>query len=92
MKFINIENLKICVQNDNAISSVIRSIYISNEPYCYHRKISEALEIRRLNTGPDNPKGLNRDHGDYVTTNSWSSTFKKINSLKHTKTFESLTS
>lgn len=64
------------------------------EPIWFRRKIREALEIRRLGTGPNEPNGLNRDYGDYVTTNTWKTVFDKINSHKHLTvgTFESMTS
>ena len=56
---------------------------LSVEPVWFRRKVREALEIRRLGTGPSKPKGLNRDNGDYVTTNDWQTVFDKINSKKH---------
>ena len=62
------------------------------EPIWYKRKIREALEIRRLRTGPDDPRGVNRDLGDFVTTNTWSSLFDKINDMKILPTLDSLTS
>ena len=62
------------------------------EPMWFKRKVREALEIRRLKTGPNEPKGLNRDLGDYVTTDSWSTLFNKINSMNIVPTFESMTS
>ena len=67
---------------------------LATEPFFYRRKVREALEIRRLKTGPGNPNGLNRDHGDYVTTNTWQSLFDKINTNKKIsmETFESMTS
>ena len=65
---------------------------LSVEPIWFRRKVRESLEIRRLNSGPDNPKSLNRDYGDYVTTNTWSILFDKINNLKNIPTFESMTS
>lgn len=65
---------------------------LSIEPVFFRRKVREALEIRRLKTGPNHPKGLNRDYGDYVTTNTWSSLFTKVNNLKNTPTFETMTS
>ena len=63
------------------------------EPVWFRRKVREALEIRRLGTGPGKPNGLNRDDGDYVTTNSWTSVFDKINSKEHLTigTFEAMT-
>ena len=59
----------------------------------FRRKVREALEIRRLGTGPDKTRGLNRDYGDYVTTNEWQTVFDKINSKEHLTigTFESMT-
>ena len=64
------------------------------EPVWFRRKVREALEIRRLKTGPQEPKGLNRDLGDYVTTNTWQTIFDKINSREHLTigTFESMMS
>ena len=62
------------------------------EPLWFKRKVREALEIRRLKTGPNEPKGLNRDLGDYVTTSTWSTLFDKINSKNIVPTFESMTS
>ena len=43
----------------------------------YNLKIREALEIKRLNTGPDN--ALNEDWGAYVKTNMWNPVFNKMN-------------
>ena len=67
---------------------------LSVEPVWFRRKVREALEIRRLGTGPGKPNGLNRDDGDYVTTNTWTTVFDKINSKQHLTigTFESMTS
>ena len=62
------------------------------EPVWFKRKVREALEIRRLETGPSEPKGLNRDLGDYVTTDTWSMLLKKINTAKCVPTFESMSS
>ena len=45
------------------------------------RKVREALEINRLKTLKETDKTfkvLNRDNGDYVTTNSWKPVFRKI--------------
>ena len=64
---------------------------IAVEPIWFRRKVREALEIRRLKTGPEQEKGLNRDLGDYVTTRTWSSLFEKINTTKGAPTFESMT-
>ena len=66
---------------------------LSIEPMWFRRKVREALEIRRLGTGPDKTRGLNRDYGDYVTTNEWQTVFDKINSKEHLTigTFESMT-
>ena len=47
----------------------------------YKRKLHEALEINRLKTLNETDKAfkvLNRDNGDYVTTNSWKPPFQKI--------------
>ena len=62
------------------------------EPRWFKRKIREALEIRRLKTGPDDLKGLNRDYGDYVSTTTWAPLFEKINQMKKSPTFDSMTS
>ena len=64
------------------------------EPIWFRRKVREALEIRRLKTGPNDPNGLNRDYGDYVTTNTWQTLFNKINSNKKIKidTVQTMTS
>ena len=42
------------------------------------RKVRESLEIRRLKRGLGEPKGVNQDMGDYVTTSSWNDIFDKI--------------
>ena len=63
---------------------------VAVEPTWYRRKVREALEIRRLKTGPDEETGINRDLGDYVTTNTWSSLFTKINRCKDIPTFKSM--
>ena len=50
-------------------------------PYMYERKIREALEINKLKTINEKEKTftvLNRDNGDYVTTNSWKPLFMKM--------------
>ena len=47
----------------------------------YKRKVREVLEINRLKTLNETDKTfkvLNRDNGDYVTTNSWKPLFQKI--------------
>ena len=47
----------------------------------YERKLCEALQITRLKTSNETDKAfkiLNRDNGDYVTTNSWKPLFRKI--------------
>ena len=55
---------------------------LAKETVWFKRKVREALEIRRLKTGPEEENGLNRDLGDYVTTNTWSTLFDKINTKK----------
>ena len=65
---------------------------IAVEPIWFRRKVREALEIRRLKTGPEQERGLNRDLGDYVTTRTWWPLFEKINTSKEAPTFESMTS
>ena len=50
-------------------------------PYMYERKISKALEINKLKTIIEKDKTctvLNRDNGDYVTTNCWKPLFMKM--------------
>ena len=42
------------------------------------RKVREALEIKRLKTGPDQPLGLNRDTGTISNSNSWNALFRKM--------------
>ena len=64
---------------------------IAVEPQRYRRKVREALEIRRLRTGPNEPTGINRDYGDYITTDTWKSLFTKINQNKHILTFDNMT-
>ena len=64
---------------------------LSIEAVWFRRKVREALEIRRLKTGPDESRGLNRDLGDYVTTNIWNTVFDKANQHGHL-TFEKMTS
>ena len=64
---------------------------VAVEPLWYRRKVREALEIRRLQTGPNEQTGINRDLGDYVTTNAWKPLFTKINKDKHTLTFKKMT-
>ena len=44
---------------------------LSVQPNWYRRKVREALEIQCLQTGPEQPNGINRDIGDYVTTDIW---------------------
>ena len=65
---------------------------VAVEPLWFRRKVREALEIRRLKTGPQQSTGLNRDLGDYVTTDTWSTLLNKVNAIDNTKTFESMTS
>ena len=55
---------------------------IDVEPIRFNRKAREALEIRRLGTGPDEKRGVNIDLGDYVTTEICSILFPKINQMK----------
>ena len=43
------------------------------ESNCFKRCVRESLEIRRMKTGPDDDKGINRDYGKYVKTNTWNS-------------------
>ena len=64
---------------------------IAVESEFFRRKVREALEIRRLKCGPSNTKGLNRDLGDYVTTNTWENLFTKVNLMKKIPTSELMT-
>ena len=55
-------------------------------PYMYERKIREALEINKLKTINEKDKTftvLNRDNGEYVTTNSWKPLFMKLGNSFH---------
>ena len=54
---------------------------VSISPYMYKRKIREALKINKLKIINERDKTftvLNRDNGDYVTTNSWKLLFMKM--------------
>jgi len=51
------------------------------KPNYYERTIREALEIRLRKTGPENVNGLNKDHGKYVTTNTWEPLFEHLRNL-----------
>ena len=42
----------------------------------YNLRVSEALYIRRYNTGPY--KGMNEDMGSYVKTNQWAPVFNDM--------------
>ena len=47
----------------------------------YKRKIPKALKINKLKTINEKDKTftvLNRDNGDYITTNSWKPLFMKM--------------
>ena len=51
-------------------------------PYMYERKIHEGLEINKLRTINEKDKNftiLNRDNGDYFTTNSFHENWKPLN-------------
>ncbi len=65
---------------------------LAQETQWFPRKVREALEIRRLNTGPGH--GLNQDMGDYVRTNHWNDLFEAINNNRYAdvRTFQDLTS
>ena len=52
---------------------------LAQESQWFPRKVREALEIRRLKTGPNEEHGINQDMGDYVTTNHWDDLFDAIN-------------
>ena len=50
-------------------------------PYMYERKIRKTLEGSMLRTISEKDKTftvLNRENGDYITTNSWNPLFKKM--------------
>ena len=50
-------------------------------PFMYERKIHEAFEINKLKTINEKDKTftvLNRNNGDYVTTNFWKPVFMKM--------------
>ena len=54
---------------------------IANRQNMYKKKVREALEINRLKTLNETDKTfkvLNRDNGEYVTTNIWKPLFRKI--------------
>ena len=80
-------------QNCDCNKRLDRTQVVAVEPIWYRRKVREALEIRRLKTGPNDDRGLNKDLGDYVTTSTWNSLFEQINSdpRAKVKTFESMT-
>ena len=52
---------------------------IAIESVYFRRKFREASEIMRLKTGPNDANGLNRDFGNYVTTNTCHPLLDKIN-------------
>lgn len=54
---------------------------LSVQPKYFHRCVRESLEIRRQNTGPDAEKGMNKDYGQYVTTNTWNPLLDKVNKI-----------
>ena len=49
--------------------------------------------IRTNDTHPNDTHGVNKDNGDYVTTNTWDLLFNQINldSRENVKIFESMT-
>ena len=49
---------------------------LSIQPKWYQRKIREALEIQCLNTSSEHENGINRDRGNYVTTDTWKPFFE----------------
>ena len=56
-----------------------RTVRIS--PYMYERKIREVLELNKPKRINENDKiftALDRENGDYVTTNSWKPLFMKM--------------
>ena len=67
---------------------------LAKETKWFPRKVREALEIRRLKTGPDQEHGINQDMGDYVTTNHWDDLFVAINQNKKSdvRSFQDLVS
>ena len=50
---------------------------LKTESNKFDRKVREALEIQRNETGPEN--GMNLDHGMYVTSGFWKPLMKYIN-------------
>ena len=70
-----------------------RTQVLAVKPVWYRQKVRESLKIRRLKTGPDEERGLNKDLGDYVTTTTWNPLFEQINADPRSKikTFESMT-
>ena len=52
---------------------------ISTEPHYFQRCVREALEIQKEQVGPRGNKIINKENGQYVTTNTWINLLKKIN-------------
>ena len=69
-----------------------RTKVLAKETKWFPRKVREALEIRRLKTGPAEAHGANQDMGDYVTTAHWDDLFEVINRNRKSdvRTFEDL--
>ncbi len=65
---------------------------LAQETRWFPRKVREALEIRRLKTGPGH--GINQDMGDYVKTNHWNDLLEAINNNRKAdvRSFKDLTS
>ena len=56
------------------------TITIATEPQYYKRNIREALEIQREEVGNDGV--INKEAGQYVTTETWKPLLKKIGRYK----------
>ena len=69
------------IQKNVMVNSMATSKNSTHFTIMYERKIREALEINKLKTINEKDKTftvLNRDNGDYVTTNSWKPLFMKM--------------
>ena len=57
---------------------------LSVQPNWYKRKVREALEIQYWDCGPNTRHGMNRDWGDYVTTQAWKPLFSNLRKRQST--------
>ena len=55
---------------------------VSTEPHYFQRCIREALEIQREEIGPNGDKIINKEKGQYVTTNTWLPILNKVNKTR----------